>query len=405
MTKIFISHSSNDTDFARQLAQALTEVGIDVWIDVNSIRAGSRWNDAVQEGLKTCDAMILILTPDSMESPNVGDEWLYYLRRQKPIFTVLWKPTDIHFQLERIQYIKFHEQEFTAAFERLRAELERQGIIVSGAPGEMHEIRSDGATPRSSSEQSEDSGTALPRVEDILPPPFEWVDIPGGSVILDEPPTFGRKGGEFEIPAFRVARYPITNAQYAVFLADKDGYANRKWWNYSDNARIVRQSNLKPRTPENMEDDHPRSAISWYDAVAFCRWLSEKCGLQITLPTEQQWQRAAVGDSGWAYPWGDDYDVTRCNTAKSGNMHTTPVTQYTEGASPFGVVDMVGNVWEWCLNDWNTGKPDIAWGSSHRAVRGGSYAFWGSARATDPGGIDPDSANDAQGFRIVENLT
>ncbi|MFN8562189.1 MAG: SUMF1/EgtB/PvdO family nonheme iron enzyme [Anaerolineae bacterium] len=54
------------------------------------------------------------------------------------------------------------------------------------------------------------------------------------------------------------------------------------WWNYSDNARIVRQSNLKPRTPENLEADHPRSAISWYDAVAFCRWLSEKCGLQIT---------------------------------------------------------------------------------------------------------------------------
>ena len=141
MTKIFISHSSKDTEFAKQLAHALTEIGIDVWIDVTSIRAGKRWNDEIQAGLTACDAMIVVITPEAMASENVGDEWLYYLRRGKPLFTVLWKPADIHFQLERIQYIKFHEQEFAGAFEKLGAELKRSGIGVVGSDGEMHEIQ------------------------------------------------------------------------------------------------------------------------------------------------------------------------------------------------------------------------------------------------------------------------
>ena len=99
MTKIFISHSTKDTEFARQIAQALIEVGISVWIDVADIPAGMKWSTAIQNGLKECDAMIVILSPDSMASNNVEDEWQYYLDKGKKVFPVRWRPAEVHFQL------------------------------------------------------------------------------------------------------------------------------------------------------------------------------------------------------------------------------------------------------------------------------------------------------------------
>ena len=80
-------------------------------------------------------------------------------------------------------------------------------------------------------------------------------------------------------------------------------------------------------------------------------WLSSKAGLAISLPTEPQWQRAAQGGDGREYPWGNGFDSSRCNTSESGINHTTPVNQYPSGTSSYGVYDMAGNVWEWCLSE------------------------------------------------------
>ena len=181
-TKIFVSHSNRDTEFARQLAQALNGAGISVWLDVADIPQGMKWSTAIQQGLNECEAMIVIISPDSMASVNVEDEWQYYLDKKKKVFPVRWKPADVHFQLSRIQYIDFHEKEFAGAFDRLSAELKRNGIAVSAAQGQMHEIKSDSATPPPTPPRIQGGAQPLVRVEDILPPPFEWVEIPGGKV-------------------------------------------------------------------------------------------------------------------------------------------------------------------------------------------------------------------------------
>src|SRR5664279_590873 len=150
MTKIFISHSNKDSEFAMQLANSLTEVGIDVWSMEADIRVGKKWSAAVQEGLDTCEAMILVLSPDSMASNNVEDEWQYYLDKRKRVFPVRWKPADLHFQLSRLQYVDFYEKEFARAFNHLCIELKRSGITVNGFDGQMHVIESDdaGSYPR-----------------------------------------------------------------------------------------------------------------------------------------------------------------------------------------------------------------------------------------------------------------
>ena len=99
-------------------------------------------------------------------------------------------------------------------------------------------------------------------------------------------------------------------------------------------------------------------------------FLAEK---GVKLPTEQQWQRAAQGDTNWRYPWGSRFDATLCNTKESEIHTTTPVTQYPKSASPYGVIDLLGNTWEWCANAQATeqsGSPQV---DIVRIVRGGSF--------------------------------
>jgi len=141
--------------------------------------------------------------------------------------------------------------------------------------------------------------------------------------------------------------------------------------------------------------------VRWHEAIVFCRWLSGKLGQMVTLPTEMQWQRAAQGDDGRKYPWGNEFDKTRCNTYESGIGRTTAVDHYPKGKSPFGVFDMAGNVWEWCLNEHpNPHRVDLG-GWAQRVLRGGSW-FLNSyyARATYRDYYDPIFRPNF-GFRVV----
>lgn len=130
MSSIFLSYSRKNEPFARKLAQALSQVGLDVWLDVEDIPAGMKWSSAIQQGLDQANLLIVVISPDSMASTNVEDEWQYYLDNKKPVIPVLFEPAKIHFQLARIQYIDFYAQSFEAAFSQLITELNRKGIAV-----------------------------------------------------------------------------------------------------------------------------------------------------------------------------------------------------------------------------------------------------------------------------------
>ncbi|MBN2306249.1 MAG: TIR domain-containing protein [Anaerolineae bacterium] len=124
MTRIFISYSRQDEDFARQIATDLDRLGADVWIDVDDIPAGVNWSTAIQGGLDTCETLLLILSPDSMGSNNVTDEWQYFRDEKKLIIPVLWRPVDhMHFQLRRLQRVDFFTQPYDAALRELYTRL------------------------------------------------------------------------------------------------------------------------------------------------------------------------------------------------------------------------------------------------------------------------------------------
>ncbi len=251
---------------------------------------------------------------------------------------------------------------------------------------------------------------------DLLPAPFGWVDIPAGNVTLvntwDNNPTYVGKKGEqktFDVPAFAIAKYPVTNAQFRLFV-EAGGYSERKWWTAAGWQQRESENWTEPRYWNDAQwnsDMQPVVGVSWYEAVAFCLWLSAQSGEQIMLPTEQQWQRAAQGDDGRAYPWGSDWDCQRCNNSVSpcDSSATTPVTQYAgrhKGDSFFGVVDMAGNVWEWCLTAYASGETGLD-GTDVRVLRGGSW--WngdtdGFRCDSRDGGI-PHNWNHGRGFRLA----
>lgn len=131
MARIFLSYSRKDEPFARRLAAALSNMGADIWIDVEDIPAGMKWSSAIQQGLDEGDLLIVVITPDSMASRNVEDEWQYYLDHGKAVVPVLLEPAKIHFQLNRLQYIDFYEQAFDIAINQLYAELRRKGLTLT----------------------------------------------------------------------------------------------------------------------------------------------------------------------------------------------------------------------------------------------------------------------------------
>jgi formylglycine-generating enzyme required for sulfatase activity len=221
----------------------------------------------------------------------------------------------------------------------------------------------------------------------LLPAPFDWIEIPG-------------KG-------YSIAKYPITNAQFAKFI-ETGGYQNQQWWTKAGWARREKDKWTKPRywTSSKWNGvEQPVVGVSWVESVAFCLWLSDVTGEKIMLPTEAQWQYAAQGTDGREYPWGKQWDASRCNNNvdSKGIGKTSPVRQYEgKGDSPFGVVDMAGNVWEWCLTDYENKTNDVNSDATLRVLRGGSWVNYGTDRfrCDYRDWYVPHGRDDFIGFRI-----
>jgi hypothetical protein len=227
-------------------------------------------------------------------------------------------------------------------------------------------------------------------------PDIDWCEIPEGEFSYQD-------GGCLTLPRYYVARYPITYAQYQAFIDAPDGYYHPRWW------EGLAKREMQPGEQVFRIANHPRENVSWYDAVAFCRWLSAQLGFRVRLPTEQEWEKAARGTDGRLYPWGNEYqsgyaNIDESKFGKNGSYYlerTTPVGIYPQGASPYGVLDACGNVWEWTLTEPERPSDPRA-PDGYRIVRGGSWCDeQGFASALFHYELDPDLRFDAAGFRLA----
>lgn len=212
--------------------------------------------------------------------------------------------------------------------------------------------------------------------------------------------------------SFRLARYPITYAQFQCFVEAPD-FAKGRWW-----------AGMPPDASELGEQqflyaNHPRENVSWYQAIAFCRWLTARLHTgelqagplngevrqwEIALPREYEWETAARYPDGRDYPWGLDFDVEKANTDESKIGGTTAVGIYPAGRQPeLELYDLSGDVWEWCRNKYNNPDDDrVDAGGDWRALRGGSwYNERRFARAAYRLARHPDLCFSNYGFRVA----
>ncbi len=237
-------------------------------------------------------------------------------------------------------------------------------------------------------------------VKEVLPM-LQWCDVPHGTVTISSIVGADEDFGEVteQVDNFVMSKFPVTNGQFAIFAEAEDGYRNPRWWDFSQHAQ--RWFNLGKGAAKSRfsGDARPRENVNWYEAMAFSNWLGKLLGMKISLPTIAQWQRAAKGDDDRYFPWGDEYDEEHCNTLETGLKTTTPVDRYQMGASPYGIFDMAGNVWEWTLN---TAAAAEAGRDFRRAVAGGSFVSpCDRAHTTFRYYLDPRVRYSSIGIRLV----
>jgi formylglycine-generating enzyme required for sulfatase activity len=305
------------------------------------------------------------------------------------------------------------------------------------------------------------------------PPPGKWIGaqpLLGGLAVL--PPLAAVGAGEFRmgtsqgdkdrlegqgvkplgdeepdhpvyLDEFQIGRFPVTNWEFRAFW-ENGGYQESSCWSqdgwrwrsgdwqsdlsvYPEELRKDIQAWLERRPPARRNqpffwDDPqwnapnlPVVGVCWFEAQAYCQWLSLQTGMRFLLPSEAQWEKAARGAQAHLWPWGDEWDAEKCNSFEGENAlkTTNPVGLYPHGGSPYGALDMVGNVREWCA-DWyaadeyqnRAGKaarnPSGPQAGQARVARGGSWIYFRNyARCACRYGSLPDNFYSGLGFRVM----
>jgi formylglycine-generating enzyme required for sulfatase activity len=229
---------------------------------------------------------------------------------------------------------------------------------------------------------------------------IEFIKIPSGKFIMgskdDNPLAFDNETPQhtMELPDYWMAKFTLMNDQYFTYIGEGN----------------------HPVLDWKKKNNHPVVNITWHNAMDYCIWFNKQyktelqnAGITVNLPTEAQWEKAARGEYGNEWPWGNKFDKNNCNSAegKKPKGDTTPVDAYPQGESPYGIADMVGNVWEWThtlfkrypykVDDFREDEK----ASGPRVFRGGSFGYpLRMARCAYRIGYDPDNSNDSIGFRV-----
>ena len=375
--QIFVSHAVADAEsFAHRLADDLRRAGYAIWIAPESIPDG-QWVSAINRGLAESGVMVLVLTPGALDSPWVEME------------------TNVAIELERAGEMRF----IPICLQRGRYDLvwhAYQWVMFDrDYTAGLHELLARLSPASPNRRIHEKTGIELIR---IPAGPFLYGSADSDEMAFDDE----KPQRTITLPEYWIGRAPVTNAQFARF-AQATGHKTtaeikgqgRGWtgsiWEWIKGADWRHPSG--PQSSIQGKDEHPVVQVSWDDAKAYCDWAG------LILPSEEQWEKAARGTDGRIWPWGNEPPTSEhCNFSMN-VKDTTPVGKYSpRGDSPYGCVDMAGNVWEW-TGSWYTE-------GSTRALRGGSWDDLDKncRAAYRLGGTPGDWYNDV-GFRVAELLS
>lgn len=243
--------------------------------------------------------------------------------------------------------------------------------------------------------------------------------VPGGAFLMGAEGTASeedeRPAHTVEVEAFYIGKTEVTNAMFRRFTRET-GYvttAEKQGWAFvwtggrpSPEGPWERRKGASWRTlAAEWGEEAPVAAVSWYDAQAYCRWAG------LRLPTEAEWEKAARGTDGRRYPWGNRWDPDRAWFGDNSGGRAHPVGSRPQGASPFGALDMAGNLWEWTSSLYwpypyraDDGREDPS-ASGWRVLRGGTWVYtaW-QCRTSQRYRYTPETCFDIAGFRCAASV-
>jgi formylglycine-generating enzyme required for sulfatase activity len=419
--RVFLCHSSNDKPAVRELYQRLSAEGwMDVWFDEEKLLPGQDWDYEIDKALDNSDAVIVTLSTGSVSKEGYVQKELRFaldIALEKPEGTIFILPVRLDDcerprRLRAIQGIDyFPPEQRELAYARLQRSLELRATALG-----MITKTAESTPLKRTEEESQVAATAESSPAVRRPPiirfgpsghaiyifgAMEFVQVPAGDFLMGSS-SHDTRARDDEKPQhivnipydYYMARFPVTNRQYAAYVQAK--------------------GLMHPVSNWEAKDDHPVTNASWKDALVYCEWLNHSlrneltAGMVLRLPSEAEWEKSARGTEGLIYPWGNTFDKNKCNVDEGGKNDTTSVGLYSpHGDSPYGVSDMSGNVWEWTHSLFEhypymaeDGREDENASDDH-VQRGGSFigtdqlARTASRYRGDPGFLD------FVGFRVV----
>lgn len=424
----FICYTHENTRFAVKLAQALKRQGVKVWLDQWEITDSTLWERHTKNGLLGCHHFLVVLSPEALNSWVVREQTLQAVRNNKLIIPVVYKPCPLPTMLTGLsnqQYLDFSKGQFQQHLMQLLAEF--YGITVEAKsffkqpeidkivdwsglwPAAILLILVIFGTitfylwPQSQPETIEVPSNleTLPISEPILVPtidtfqtinarstPVKTFQRPQDSnIMLFVPAGDFLMGSTASDPLASDDEKPQRLVYLDDFWIDKVEVSN---YAYRQCVAVEGCSEPQIRSTIFIDDNLPVVGVNWKQAATYCQWVGAR------LPTEAEWEKAARGVDGRIYPWGDEFDgslLNYCDTncvadwrdfnGDDGYRYTAPVGSYRTGASPYGVLDMSGNVWEWTA-DWYQAdiyttsvykNPTGPENGVQRVIRGGSWYY------------------------------
>ena len=451
--QIFISYSKKDSDFAHKLADDLAAAGFKIWIDDKSISGGNLWRETIEQNLKLAGEVIVVVSPNSMTSEWVMLEGTLAYGWEKQLFPILIQPVEnLPPWLEEYQWIDFVSTPHKIAFDSLvnaltppdpiRDLLDQQfqayqqtgalmGEIILSVIEDNIDIQAISAEKRELIELSRLQASKAKRRRQLYillgilffsvalvlttlgvtgnlsrliyrPLPMEMVEIPAGTFLM---------GSAITDPIYEEDELPQRNVYLDTYKIGKTEVTKKQY------RQCIKAGVCRTISPleflETDQENFPVTFVDWEDATAFCRWYGYR------LPTEAEWEKAARGENdGRIFPWGDQLPDCERTTLLGCTEGPVPVGEHEENASPYGVLDMSGNVWEW-VADWygsdyyaiapNVNPPGPATreeNNYYRVLRGGAATDKKEQlRIANRRGDSPDTRNHLIGFRCVQDVS
>jgi formylglycine-generating enzyme required for sulfatase activity len=450
----FISYAHENTRFALKLARRLRRRGVTVWVDQWHVTQDDVWSLDIARAVNGCSHFLVVLSPAAVDSWVVREQVQWAAQNGQTIISLVREPCELPEVLRDTVCIDFSGRKFRTAFGLLISHYFPEEELQVGI---WPDIRSTWQT-----HLSELKLTWRNRLPPLIWPGWLgpvalaalvlltlaliWIRSGQGLSVPDPTPeslTIVQSAATptptkvrirakddqlmIEVPAGRFImgssdldsaastdEKPQRNVYVDTFWIDQTEVTNRQFQNCVEAGHCTpaRMGNLNFR-----KGQLPVVGVNWQQAESYCRWAG------VRLPTEAEWEKAARGTDGRLYPWGDEFEGERLNfcdancvadwrdrSANDGYRYTAPVGSYPDGASPYGVLDMSGNVWEWTADWYAADQYVVGVGSNptgpgsgqQKVIRGGSWYYQGvSLRVARRHKDVPTSNYDNIGFRCA----